>query len=250
MRASWSGYLVIGSLPLPMQLVRATEESGSGLHKIHIKCGSRIQYRSFCPACNEIVPSAETCSGVEGPNGFVPVQKAEAESTNMTLLGFTTKPIHPHLLQEPYYLIPKPDKKSKSSELYDIYWALARAMTHAKVIAIATVVSRNLTKYYAIMPSEPMTAFQLRFPDDIREAPITRESEPSQQAIALMTKLIELNTKEEIPLPNNPNRAALAARIEAALAAPQAHAQAVQPAQPAQPGILAQLEAMLKEATP
>src|SRR5690349_18552250 len=56
MRPSWSGYLRLSLVSVPVQAFTADEPDDGGIrfNQLHEKCHRRIQYKKFCPVHGEV----------------------------------------------------------------------------------------------------------------------------------------------------------------------------------------------------
>ncbi|WP_456370138.1 non-homologous end joining protein Ku [Thermodesulfatator atlanticus] len=59
MKATWSGFLRIGLVTIPVKLYPAVVKRAISFHLIHKDCGSRIKYLKFCPRCNKTLEDDE-----------------------------------------------------------------------------------------------------------------------------------------------------------------------------------------------
>jgi DNA end-binding protein Ku len=64
-RALLTGNLAVGLVNVPIRLYTATRSEGIAFHLLHERCGSRIQYQSYCPVCNVVVAREELVRGFE-----------------------------------------------------------------------------------------------------------------------------------------------------------------------------------------
>jgi DNA end-binding protein Ku len=60
-----SGLLSFGLVSIPVQLYPATKEQRIAFNLLHVKCGSRIQNRYYCPVCNVTVERGDLVRGYE-----------------------------------------------------------------------------------------------------------------------------------------------------------------------------------------
>ncbi|WP_457756157.1 non-homologous end joining protein Ku [Thermodesulfatator indicus] len=59
MKASWSGFLRIGLVTIPVKLYPAVVKRAISFHLIHKDCGSRIKYLKYCPRCDRVLEDEE-----------------------------------------------------------------------------------------------------------------------------------------------------------------------------------------------
>ena len=59
MKATWSGFLRIGLVTIPVKLYPAVVKRAVSFHMIHKDCGSRIKYLKYCPRCDKVLNEDE-----------------------------------------------------------------------------------------------------------------------------------------------------------------------------------------------
>jgi DNA end-binding protein Ku len=83
MRPSWSGFLRLSLVSVPVQAYTAEEPDDGGLrfNQLHADCHRRIQYKKFCPVHGEVTKD-EIVTGYEyAPDQYVVVDKNELEQS-------------------------------------------------------------------------------------------------------------------------------------------------------------------------
>ncbi len=55
MKATWSGFIKIGLVTIPVKLYPAVVKRAISFHLIHKDCGSRIKYLKYCPRCDKVL---------------------------------------------------------------------------------------------------------------------------------------------------------------------------------------------------
>jgi DNA end-binding protein Ku len=107
-----TGLLSFGLVSIPVQLYTATKDQRIAFNLLHVKCGSRIQNRYYCPACNVTVERADQVRGYEfAKNQYVQLTEPELESletessNNIELKEFIPlSKIDPVYFESAYYL--------------------------------------------------------------------------------------------------------------------------------------------------
>ena len=64
-----TGLLSFGLVSIPVQLHTATQDQHIAFNLLHVKCGSRVQNRYYCPVCNEVVERDDRIRGYEVATG-------------------------------------------------------------------------------------------------------------------------------------------------------------------------------------
>jgi DNA end-binding protein Ku len=191
-----SGTISFGLVAIPIKLYATGESSKSvGFNMIHQKCGTRVQYKYYCPTDDELVDRGELVKGYEFAKGqYVLFTKEELkaldpEPTNaVEITEFLplaeVDPIH---YEKSYYL--GPDKGGDKP-----YRLLAKAMRETGRAALARYAARGKDHLVLLRPFEDgLIMQQLRYPDEIRsftEIPVgDAEVKPAELELAL--QLIE-----------------------------------------------------------
>jgi DNA end-binding protein Ku len=114
-RATWTGFLKVSLVNIPVKVFPATESSGSiSFNQLHGECQTRIQQKRWCPHCNREVPNSEIVKGYEFEKGRYVVlseddfDKVRPASTRVIdLVQFADESaIDPMYVDRTYYLAP------------------------------------------------------------------------------------------------------------------------------------------------
>jgi DNA end-binding protein Ku len=156
---------------IPIRVYPATNASATiRFNQLHRKCQTRIQYKKWCPHCEEEVPNSEIVKGYEFQRGRYVVledediQKVRPESTRVVNLAqfADASVIDPVLYDEPYYLAPDGKVAAES-------FAVMRDALQDKA-AIGTLAFHGRDRLVAIEPREKgLMMFTLRRTDEIRD---------------------------------------------------------------------------------
>jgi DNA end-binding protein Ku len=80
-RALASATISFGLVAIPVRLYTAAVSQHVSFHLLHVKCGNRIRYQSYCPVDDEVVPPEQIVKGYEIAKGeFVRMSGEELES--------------------------------------------------------------------------------------------------------------------------------------------------------------------------
>ena len=140
----------VGLATIPVQLFTATSSQGVAFHRLHAKCGSRIQMRLECPI-HGIVPREETVRGFETakdeyvrfePNELKALE--QASSSALVIDSFVRETaVDPVYFENTYYL-----GAGKTGERG--YRVLTEALRKTRRVAVGTFTWRGKTTPIAI----------------------------------------------------------------------------------------------------
>src|ERR1044071_6082287 len=114
-RSTWKGYLKISLVNIPIRVFPATDAAATvSFNQLHRECGSRIQQKKWCPACQVDVANTDLVKGYEFEKGrYVQVEeddpaKVRPVSTRVINVVQSTDAatIDPVYVEKPYYLAP------------------------------------------------------------------------------------------------------------------------------------------------
>src|SRR5712671_6641986 len=114
-RPTWSGYLKISLVNIPVKAFPATDAGATlSFNQLHGECQTRIQQKRWCPKCEREVPNTDIVKGFEFEKGQwvvvdeEDIEKVRVESTRVINLETFTDDtaIDPIYLERPYYLAP------------------------------------------------------------------------------------------------------------------------------------------------
>lgn len=115
MRATWTGYLKISVVTIPIRVFPATETAGAlTFNQLHAECQTRIQQKKHCPTCKRDVAASEIVKGHEFEKGRYVIltddelEKVKPESTRVVdLVQFAdAAALDPMYVDRAYYLAP------------------------------------------------------------------------------------------------------------------------------------------------
>jgi DNA end-binding protein Ku len=192
-RAIWKGHLRLSLVTIPIRVYPATNAAATvHFHQLHRKCQTRIQYKKWCPHCDEEVPNSEIVKGYEFERGRYVVleeediEKVRPESTRVVNLSqfADASVVDPVLYDEPYYLAPDGKVAAES-------FAVMRDALQGKA-AIGTVAFHGRERLVAIEPREKgLVMFTLRRAEEVREIgaigelkDVPQKSKPDEVALA------------------------------------------------------------------
>ena len=191
-----SGTISFGLVAIPVKLYTTGESSaGVSFNQVHKKCGTRVQYRYYCPTDDELVGRDEIAKGYEFAKGqFVLFSDEELkalvpEPTNaIDIAEFVPLDrVDPIYFEKSYYL--GPDKGGAKP-----YRLLAEAMKKSGQAALARYAARGKDYLVLLRPfAEGLIMQQLRYADEIRafsDVPVG-EGEVKGNELDLALKLID-----------------------------------------------------------
>jgi DNA end-binding protein Ku len=187
-----SGTISFGLVAIPVKLYTTGESSaGVSFNQVHKKCGTRIQYRFYCPTDDELVERDEIAKGYEFAKGqFVLFDDDELKALNpaptnaIEITEFVPlAQVDPIYFEKTYYL--GPDKGGPKP-----YRLLAEAMKETGRAALARYAARGKDYLVLLRPfKNGIVMQQLRYADEIRafdEVPIgDAEVKPAELQLAL-----------------------------------------------------------------
>lgn len=170
-RPIWRGVVSFGMVSIPVSLFPAVQEKDVRFHQIHKKCGSRIQYKKWCPVDKEMVEDDEIARAYEISKGrYVTVEDEELEEVpvptkhTITVSAFVDETeIDPLYFDKPYYL--EPEEAGKKP-----YALLLKALESKGVSALGKIALRQKESLSVVRPSDGRLILEtLHFPDEIRK---------------------------------------------------------------------------------
>ena len=170
MRSLWNGSISFGLVNVPVKMFAATEDKDIRFRTLHKACRTPIQYRKYCPTCQQEIETSDTVKAFEYEKGrFVILDEAElealavAQTRSIDIIDFVDlREIDPIYYYKSYYLAPS-DTGQKA------YWLLRRAMENTGKIAIAKIVLREKQHLAAVRVLPACLSLAMMFyPDEIR----------------------------------------------------------------------------------
>jgi DNA end-binding protein Ku len=191
-----TGTVSFGLVAIPVKLY-STGESAQAIrfNMIHEKCGTRVQYKYYCPTDEEFVERDDLVKGYEFAKGqyvlFTPeeLMAITPEPTNeVEILEFVpAEQVDPIYFQKSYYL--GPDKGGARP-----YRLLADAMRQTGRAALARYAARGKDYLVLVRPFEAgLIMEQLFYADEIRsfeEVPVD-EADVKDGELELAVQLVE-----------------------------------------------------------
>jgi DNA end-binding protein Ku len=190
MRYTWSGYIKLSLVTIPVKMYNTVAKKKIQFHLLHKACKNRIKQEKVCPVCDKTLTADEIIRGYEyAKDSYVLItdedlEKAKKESTEAIeiLKVVDDRQINPIYYSESHYLVP--DGKI-GVEAFAIFH---KAMLETEKTALAKVVIRNQEHLLAIKPQDgALIAYTLHFPEEIQDIDSIEESKP--------VKKVEINPK-------------------------------------------------------
>lgn len=195
------GIITFGLVSIPIELHVAARPLTVGFHQVHSVCGSRINYRVYCPRCEREVERKELVRGHPWDGGFVLMddedfdKAATASSRAIDVVQFVdAAKVDPIYLETSYYIAPQVD-------LERAYSVLLKALQNTKKAAVVTFVMSNRQHYALLRPAEDtLVLHTLYYSDEVR--PIERRGtlpKPADQEVKFAEQYIEALAKDFDP---------------------------------------------------
>jgi DNA end-binding protein Ku len=143
-RAIWSGSISFGLVNIPIKIYSATQPRQIDLHTVCSKCGTKLEYKRWCPTCQREVPWNEIDRGYKiSKDKWVIIKKSDLEKIKIP----TTKTIEikefvdvsqidPVFFEKSYYVVPE----ETGIKAYSLF---VEALKLTNKAAIGKVVMRN-----------------------------------------------------------------------------------------------------------
>lgn len=193
MRSIWNGSISFGLVNVPVKMFAATENKDIRFRTLHKRCNTPIQYRKFCPTCEQEVAAEDLVKAFEYEKGRFVIMEEEdftalavTQTRSVDIIDFVNLPeIDPLYFYKSYYL-GVGDTGQKA------YWLLRKAMEATGKIAIAKVVLRDKQHLAAVRVLPECLSLALMFyPDEIRSA----QGLLPEQEVELQTTELEMATQ-------------------------------------------------------
>jgi DNA end-binding protein Ku len=199
--AARKGIITFGLVSIPVELHVAARPLTVGFHQIHGVCGSRINYRVYCPRCQREVERNELVRGHPWDGGFVLMDEedfdkaAAASSRAIDVVQFVdAAAVDPVYLETSYYVAPQPD-------LERAYSVLLKALQNTKKAAVVTFVMSNRQHYALLRPAaDTLVMHTLYYSDEVR--PVERRGtlpKPADQEVKFAEQYIEALARDFDP---------------------------------------------------
>ncbi|MDK2820403.1 MAG: end-binding protein Ku [Clostridia bacterium] len=198
MPSIWKGAISFGLVTIPVKLYAATSSKTVSFKHLHEECKSPINYRKYCPVCNEEVTKDEIVRGYEYAKGqYVILTDEDLDELplkslhNIEILNFIdSKDIDPIYFIKTYYLAPM--------ELgLKAYRLLQKVMVETGKVAIAKIVLRSRENLALLRPYQQslllVTMYyndEVRSPNEITDEWIPKD-EPSKVELTMAKQLVE-----------------------------------------------------------
>ena len=183
MKTLWKGAVSFGLVNIPVHMYAATEHKDIRFHFLHKECLTPVQYRKYCATCQKEITPEDIVKGYEYHKGsYVVIQDEDLERipTNATktidILDFVEmSEIDPIYYDKSYHLQSSPGGEKA-------YALLVQAMQTTGKIAVARVVIRSKSNLAVIrIHNQWLVMETIFYPDEIRNAALLHENEPSVQ---------------------------------------------------------------------
>jgi DNA end-binding protein Ku len=170
LRTLWKGAVSFGLVNIPIKMYVATENKDLKFNYLHEKCMSPVQYRKYCPNCDQEITQEEIVRGYEYQKGSYVIINEEdfaripLETTKtIDILDFVKlEQVDPIYFDKTYYLEPSPGGEKA-------YTLIIEAMKRTNKVAIAKVIIRSKQSLAALRVKDKILIMETIFyPDEIR----------------------------------------------------------------------------------
>lgn len=194
MRATWSGYLRLGTLSVPVKMYSATKSTGPHFVQLHGEDHAPVTRQIICQKDGKEVTYKDLVRAVEYDGKYVEIDDADlqvnGETDKSLLIRQFSDPseIDPFYYEKPYYVVP-----AEGGEF--AYTLLRQAFVKAKKIAVATYLLYEKQHLGIISVSGGvMRLQQLRYADEIiapTELPARSLPQPAPGQVDTAVKMME-----------------------------------------------------------
>ncbi len=206
MKATWSGFLRIGLVTIPVKLYPAVVKRAISFHMIHKDCGSRIKYLKYCPRCDKVLKDEEIVRAYFlDKDHYVVITDEELASLKLASTDtievkyfVDEKEIAPIYYADAHYLLPE---GKGGEEAFAIFY---RAMEEKGRAAVGQAIIRQREYPFLIKPYQgKFLASTLHFYQDVIKAEDLgieiRREELDPRYLELAEKLIDSLTEHFKP---------------------------------------------------
>ncbi len=169
MRSLYKGVIGFGLVSIPIQVYKAMDDEKVEIHWLHKVCGSRIQYRKYCPTCRIEVEAAELTKGAPTPDGrYVVLDEEKLETVhdhNVSIISFhLLDAIDPVYYRQAYWLKPMPGGDKA-------YRLLRDTMKQTNLVALAELTLRSKLSLAVVRTYEDSSLMMhtLYYPESLRQ---------------------------------------------------------------------------------
>jgi len=192
MRAIWSGTLGFGLVNIPVKLVSAVQSEEIDFDLLSREDMAPVKYARIDTMTGEEVAWKDIVKGYQYAKGkYVVIEDEDfkraspKKSRSIAILQFSKKEeIDPIYFEKPYYVVP-----AKGGE--KPYRLLLKALEETESVGIAEFMLRNREHVCAIKPYNGLLMLnQMRYQEEIKEAPEVAKGRVAEQELELAIKLI------------------------------------------------------------
>ena len=197
MKATWSGFIRIGLVTIPVKLYPAVVKRAISFHLIHKDCGSRIKYLKYCPRCDKVLQDEDIVRAYFlDKEHYVIITDEElaslklASTDTIEIKSFVDeREIPPIYFADAHYLLPD---GQGAEEAFSVFY---KAMEETKRAALGEAVIRQREYPFLIKPYEgKFLASTLHFYQDVIRAEdlkVDVESKADPRYLEMAKMLIE-----------------------------------------------------------
>lgn len=207
MRPIWKGAMAFGLVYIPVKLYTATERKDIRFNMLHKECHTPIQYRKYCPHCEEEVAHDDIVRGYEYEKGRYVILFEEdlaalptGGDRNIALLDFVDLgEIDPVYFDKTYYLAPAEGGQK-------VYELLRQAMRESGKVGIARVAIRSKETLACVRVTDRVLVMDtMLYPDEVRRPELLPELD-YQVSIHDNERKMALSLVENLAAPFDPTK--------------------------------------------
>lgn len=194
MRATWNGYMKLGTLSVPVKLYSAVRSAGPHFVRLHATDSVPITQQLVCQADGETVEYKDTMRAIEHDGNYVEVSNDDLQAglsveRDIVIRQFSEPcDIDPMYYDKPYYVVP-----AEGGEFG--YMLLRQAFIKAKKVAIVTYLSYEKQHLGIVSAADGILRLQqLRYVDEIVPAtdlPARSLTQPAPGQVDTAVKLMD-----------------------------------------------------------
>lgn len=221
MRSVWNGTIRLGLASIPVKAYSATEESGTGLHHVHVTDGGRVRHRRVCEVDGAEVELGELARGYVLPGGETVVLTEEdfaklplPTSRAIEVQAFAqVEEIDPIYFARSYHLEPEPAGVKS-------YVLLSEALKRSGRVAVVKIALRQRETLAVLRVRDQVIVMEtMLWSDEIRTPDfpfLHHEVAVSERELHEATDLVESLSEKFTPSRYSDSyRAALQALVQA-----------------------------------
>lgn len=198
-RAIFKGAIMLGSFPIPIQVIKATKSHDVMFHEYHSTDLGRVGRSKSCKSCGAVLTGADIVKGVEITKGtVVTLTKEELETLPITSTKnieidryVKANEINPLMLESSYYVLPSEDYAVKA------FTQFVKGLKKQGRVAIGKVTMRQRENICVLQPVNGGLIMSIMlYANEIRPMPQTPTAKVTEAEVELVTQVINKFAKK------------------------------------------------------